>query len=1155
MIDHRSFYALPVSLLTLVLPLATANLPYNPTRVLSSRNGSEVYTFSQSNDQFSFGRIDTSHTFNTSGIETKILTRNLPFLSDASSKAFTPLINADNDVTILVGKCSDGADGSELWRWVPSGRQSSGNWSQLRVSSSETELGADFLSAGISFSPTNTSADAVMYIFGGMCPNFTSSSGSWTSDAIYSNEMLSIVPDQASLDSPPAEEPYSMSLSASRGPPIPEAGLTMTPLLPSITNITSTRQQQSQNFVLLGGHTQQAFINMSQVALFSLPQASWAFLGIDDPPASQNLNGEGVEPRSGHTAVLTPEGDKIILLGGWVGDVDTPASPQLAALNVGAGYGGSVIDWSWSIPNQTDNPFKDGEGIYGHAAVMLPGGIMMVTGGYSISAPPSKWRTLFRRQSANPVANTKYYLYNATSSAWVSEYANPSSPDSPASNFAGHQSGSLKSAGSKVGLGVGLTLGLAAIAGIVLVWFFYSRGLRQKRRLREQELRELALGAERYHSGDFLDSGIDGGVDGRGGTGGPDARRSASWSARQENRIGLADGGAPVIPARHPSHGYDDQYYDTIDRGQGADRTGVYRDVPSPTRGLRRSLKDRAPMGFGLTPPAPISRNGPDTSIHMIEEEEEISEAGSVRRKKSAERGTLADLVAANEAGNRASVVSDPFKDPMVTEKENADPGKSRRDKEAAGWVNDWTAAADAMDKEGVSRQASKATHNSRTYSSLSNSAQHSSGRGSPEKGNPSSSDRTGSNLSERSAMSSSGSLQRSQDGGSLFTRTMSLRSASAGYNLFAGAAAAMAARVTGQQTVTEVGQPTHPARTGSKNVSRAPSKRSVSLNHNSNSSRSSRFYASLGQSKRDRSETFSTAHTSFEPSMPPEREALLSRGNGRARPEQNDLWMTPPESPIKERHAPPQRSWMGSMKRVFTGDKEPGTGTSGVKGKIAHFENKNGTSPSPTKSIGDYKRNPEMAEKSDSGRKSSALFLKTQRGPEDWQAEKSPSPTKIRAPKTTISPSSIKRKPVLGAAPGPSKDSTLLHSEDDAIDDDWDPEEAVQQRVVQVMFTVPKEKLRVVNADQLSILSKSSVDFEGGENESGADVGDLKRMQSVRSVRSLKGISGQGVTTGNANRVSTVVEGDELAEEIKMLEKEIEIEDAGEWKGKQRAV
>ena len=45
--------------------------------------------------------------------------------------------------------------------------------------------------------------------------------------------------------------------------------------------------------------------------------------------------------------------------------------------------------------------------------------------------------------------------------------------------------------------------------------------------------------------------------------------------------------------------------------------------------------------------------------------------------------------------------------------------------------------------------------------------------------------------------------------------------------------------------------------------------------------------------------------------------------------------------------------------------------------------------------------------------------------------------------------------------------------------EEEWDVESAVERRVVQVMFTVPKEKLRVVNrgpdGDGVSIVSRES--------------------------------------------------------------------------------
>lgn len=67
------------------------------------------------------------------------------------------------------------------------------------------------------------------------------------------------------------------------------------------------------------------------------------------------------------------------------------------------------------------------------------------------------------------------------------------------------------------------------------------------------------------------------------------------------------------------------------------------------------------------------------------------------------------------------------------------------------------------------------------------------------------------------------------------------------------------------------------------------------------------------------------------------------------------------------------------------------------------------------------------------------------------------------------------------------------------ADEDEWDVEAAVERRVVQVMFTVPKSKLRVVNADiaeTSSLLSlpreasKESIpDLLGDEGEKGADM------------------------------------------------------------------
>ena len=57
--------------------------------------------------------------------------------------------------------------------------------------------------------------------------------------------------------------------------------------------------------------------------------------------------------------------------------------------------------------------------------------------------------------------------------------------------------------------------------------------------------------------------------------------------------------------------------------------------------------------------------------------------------------------------------------------------------------------------------------------------------------------------------------------------------------------------------------------------------------------------------------------------------------------------------------------------------------------------------------------------------------------------------------------------------------------NDQDGSDEEWDVESAVEKRVVQVMFTVPKEKLRVVNrgpdGDGESTFSAETKEAGGG--------------------------------------------------------------------------
>ena len=997
---------LPAGLLTLFTP-AFALLPYNPTRVIGAGNGSLAYLFAPQTT----GSQASLLVFNTSGTvqstdHAKTLFNALPFLSSKTTKSFMPIADKDG-ITVLSGDCSESAAGLELWSFVAGSTQGNGTWTSLQMALDDQSLGANYLSAGFSFSPDSSADAASLYVFGGMCPNSkTESASTWTSNAMYTNTMLTLSPEAASSSG----APYQLSVTGARAPPIAEAGLTITALTPASSD---SNGDQQQNFVLIGGHTQQAFINMSQVALFALPQQSWAFAAVDQPATP-------VDPRSGHTAVLTEDGSKIIVYGGWVGDVSTPAQPQLAVLNIGEGYGGDG-DWSWTLPSQSSSPYGSGSGVYGHGAVLLPGGVMMVTGGTQINGGESK----AKRGSPSDMD-----FFNTTSMTWGNTYINPNSPASPA--YISHPADSttdLKKT-DRIGLGVGLALGLIALAGIAVVWFLYSRRLRQQRAIREKELRELALGTERYHSTSFNAE-----QDHR-----YPERRSASWHNMQERQMESSGAEAyPWAPVINQDQANRLNVESDQDEGNGlrqAERTGLLFDIPSPTRGLRRSMHSRGPQSFGAFQPAP---SGVPGGVFRIDEEEEGSRNGSLRR-----------LRAPNAIIDRSSTHSDPFKDPPKTAESISEEEAERRKKEVQGWVEDWQEAAESMN---ISRSPSQA--HSRTYSNLSqaysqyhSSSSDPSGRGSPEK-----SDRTGSNLSERSQYSQA-SIQKSAAG--TVSRNTSQRSASAGYALFSGAAAAI-----GRMT----GRPQQPDYGTTSNLASAPSVRSFSLNSHPVTGR---------PPTRERAETISGAKTSTVPVQPGEKSALLTRFDSLHRYAGDDAYWTPPQSPVKDKKEYRSSSLtrtgvkamglLGSVRRVFTG-----TGGVDVSDRVATFEHSAGSSP--TKSI------PEMME-STPGRSPSAsqAFWRGKRGAKDWQTEDDAKDSAVASNTGTI-----RRKPLPGQA----------------RDEDWDVESAVNNRVVQVMFTVPKEKLRVVNADALSLLSSNRSDVDHEEEKDRER--EVKRMSSVR--------------------------------------------------------
>jgi hypothetical protein len=97
------------------------------------------------------------------------------------------------------------------------------------------------------------------------------------------------------------------------------------------------------------------------------------------------------------------------------------------------------------------------------------------------------------------------------------------------------------------------------------------------------------------------------------------------------------------------------------------------------------------------------------------------------------------------------------------------------------------------------------------------------------------------------------------------------------------------------------------------------------------------------------------------------------------------------------------------------------------------------------------------------------ATMWRRKQGKDDWQDSAEPAEQQRRANTLTLDGSGSWRSRLGGHASGGAYDSSSMGGEarqGEEEEEEWDIERAVERRVVQVMFTVPKEKLRVVNQD-----------------------------------------------------------------------------------------
>lgn len=1016
-------------------------MPYNPTRIL--RSNSNIYVFeslSQTSTQFRLNSLDLSSDIDAGNLPYTTLYPTLPFLDDNVSRAFTPVLENGGNLTIYTGDCSQGAAGGQVWSYkaTPAGSNGKGTWKQENISVQSdqnlSKMGANYLSGGVAFSSivggdiTTTGA----YFFGGMCPFENATTGEWQSSANYSNLMVTLLPSD---HSDVTTLTYDIDTSASRGPPIPEAGFTMTGLAPTFSNRSDGSQTQQQNFVLVGGHTSSAFINMSQLALFSLPEQSWTFITVEQPDMAKTdlairTGVRSIDPRSGHTAVLTADGQRIVVFGGWVGDMDTPADPQYVILDVGNGYGGGG-DWQWSVPPTSGAGPPEGHGIYGHGAVMLPGDVLMITGGYTIAAASR------HEKRATPVANPQTYFLNITSQTWMTNYSSPLSKQTSHTT----DGGPLSTTGQKIGLGIGLSLGLIALAGLLAFYIWHTRRMKRQREMSEKQLHDTQSSTHGYDINEYSSAfdGREGHVDAIDFMNG----QNGSYYFPQGNQGG---------------QGW------RAGNGGDAERTGLLVEIPSPTRGLRRSLSGRAGYAMGRT-------RGPGP-IHPIDELEEESEDNQIHDGPS--KNNQSESTEKRASREMSALDDTPVLDLFIG-------GRHRRDRRRT--LSPPRATSHEQGLDSTSMWSGGAEHSPDRLGPISG------GRISPDK---SASERTSSNLSERSTRSD---LSWTSSSGSL-VHNAPMRSA------------AVLSNTNGVGMLRSTG--------GSSTHDR--SSKSSETGHLSPDDPRTQSLSSIRSNVVD-VDSFRTAHSSFI-HLQAEGEALLGGNPERTRPgtsssssntfhdtegtDSRAATATPATSFGLDVSAPPRpatrerrRSWLGSVRKVLTRSTSGAdrTRTRSLTTAVSHHEPYTDNPTSPGEPLtNDEKHSFVTASATPRRAASDASFWRNRRGKHDWLDEEQDSTWKRNAGDDWGAPEdiamaererqrqewrdrgnllvNIENDDRLPTPRTPIRSDQLgVPASDDrpctpASEADWDVEAAVERRVVQVMFTVPKSKLRVVNAD-----------------------------------------------------------------------------------------
>lgn len=1009
----------------------TALLPYIPTTVLipgsstrATNSTAYILTLNNARDSVDLLSLDISSSLASSSVDraAETLTAGLPFLSSSSNTtSFTPTIAADGSILVYAGDCTSESS-SGVWTYnTTSSDQAS--WKQHQVATDEAG-GPCFLGEAMAFSEVTApffSAPQI-YSYGGQCPNASVNGTTWVNMADYTNAMVRLTR---------SSDGYEAETISLKSQPIAEAGFSLTQLLPSTSNISGT-VTQSLNSVVLGGHTQLAFVNMSTAAVWSLPEETWSFVAISGPSSSSSSdtselakNGETgqVQSRSGHTAVLNEAGTSLVIMGGWVGNTSQAAEPQLAVLEMNSSEFG---EWTWSVPD--NQPLTNGEGIYGHGAALLPGNVMMVVGGYALSSSSSSASSsgsrLGRRDGLGVAGGQLKMFLNLTSMSWTDSYTNPLST----SSGSGHTS-SPSSTPTKLALGLGLGLGIPALLFLLAIAIFcVRRSQRTRHSGRDDHGRGFTSGAAFITSDEMLEAEHEHEYPWA-----PQGAGAARWYSytgghdpylRDEKSLGYESlrGQRGV---RHPDFGHDI----TEPRGGGGGGGGG--------GGAHRGSVRRKPaprVAKGLYQPTGVDESRALAVISPIleDEEDELSMHGAISPDRDMEgneddpfvtpshptpEATRGVPAGPNERSTILFVAPSPSPGPpSPTDERTRTPTRILlQHPEVQDWVTDID-ASDAL----ITRRIQPHSTTVRTMG-RSSPTRRTSVRVHEDDLSPGA--RTDSNLSEstRSAFSF------------MPNRSDSLRVGAFGAALLG------------------VGNP----------------EKRGGTSHSDNSSSS------------NTNSSYMTAKSI--PTLQQEGPTLLL-GRPRAISCIEDLANVSDDDPLSpgspSKNKAPRRSWFGSLRRVFSGGHSSGSsaGTSSRTESPTHGE------------TSDYDR----LGLSSLGLGGVGLLQKRRQGRSAWDDHGAASGSG--------------QDPSHGDGPGHG------HGAGEGWDEeDWDIERAVEQRLVQVMFSVPKERLRIVNGEPDMISIEESVVVVDPEKDDADDDGDDEAEELSPILEEEKMVLGKG--------------------------------------------